>query len=272
MGSKGVPQVGVEKMKTLPVRDADTGDGESREDIRYGVFFDLYGTLIDIRTDEYNPWVYATLSQYLSYFGVSIPPEELRSRYFGGAESYLKQSPERYPEVDVFAVFRDIMTSYGRLKYTKEKVMTVSMLFRSLTRQHFDLFPDVHEVLDSLKERYRMAIVSDAQWVFTEPELEMTGIGEFFRVRVLSSRVGFKKPDTRIFLRAMKALRIRPEHALYIGDNPPKDLVGAKTSGMKCIIFRTPCSEYNGFHPDACFQHFTELSPLIDEIFSKTSG
>ena len=35
--------------------------------MKKAVVFDLYGTLIDIRTDEDDPWVYQTLSRFLSY-------------------------------------------------------------------------------------------------------------------------------------------------------------------------------------------------------------
>jgi putative hydrolase of the HAD superfamily len=248
--------------------------GKERPVGRNGVFFDLYGTLIDIRTDEYDPWVYSTLSQYLSYVGVDIGPEELKSRFFGWVEAMMKQSPEKHPEVDVFEVFRNIMTAFGRTRPAKYRVVTAAMLFRSLTRKQFGVFPGVHETLGRLKQKFRLALISDAQWVFSEPEMEMTGIREFFEARFLSSNLGFKKPDARVFLKAMNALKVRPENAVYIGDNPSKDLVGAKNSGMKCIIFRNQLSQfdgtkYNGLRPDACIQSYAELDPVLDDIFGR---
>lgn len=241
---------------------------------RKGVFFDLYGTLIDIRTDEYDPWVYATLSQYLSYLDVRIGPDELKNRFFGWVEALMKQSPERHPEVDVFEVFRNIMTAFGSTRPSRQRIVNVAMLFRSLTRRQFGIFPGVSETLGRLKQRYRLGLVSDAQWVFSEPEMEITGVRMFFETRLLSSKLGFKKPDARIFVKAMDALKVRPEHAVYIGDNPSKDLVGARNSGMKCIIFRSPMSQfdgsrYNGFRPDACIQDYSELDPVLDDLLGK---
>lgn len=258
----------------MKLRDWVKGGRERPETRRNGVFFDLYGTLIDIRTDEYDPWVYLTLAQYLSYLDVHISPEELKSRFFGWVEAMMKQSPEKYPEVDVFEVFRNIMTAFGRTRPTKYRIVTAAMLFRSLTRKQFGLFPGVPETLGRLKQRFRLGLISDAQWVFSEPEMEITGVKGFFETRLLSSKLGFKKPDARIFLKAMNALRVRPEDAVYIGDNPSKDLVGARNSGMKCIIFRSPLSQfdgtkYNGFRPDACIQSYAELNPILDDIFGK---
>jgi len=60
--------------------------------MKKGIFFDLYGTLIDILTDEVDPWVYATLSRYLSYRDIKIAPKELRKTYFEDIQSQLKQS------------------------------------------------------------------------------------------------------------------------------------------------------------------------------------
>ncbi len=258
----------------MKLRDWVKGGGRKAEVRRRGVFFDLYGTLIDIRTDEYDPWVYTTLSQYLSYLDVHIAPEELKSRFFSWVEAIMKQSPEKYPEVDVFEVFRNIMIAFGRTRPARYKIVTIAMLFRSLTRKQFGLFPGVPETLGGLRQEFRLGLVSDAQWVFSEPEMEITGVKGFFEARLLSSRLGFKKPDARIFLKAMNALRVRPEESVYIGDNPSKDLVGAKNAGMKCVMFRSPLShfdgiKYDGLKPDACIQSYAEIGPVLDDIFRK---
>ena len=82
--------------------------------MKKGIFFDLYGTLIDINTDEYDLRVYSTLSQYLAYHLVSISPEKLRETYFQEIQFYWNQSKELYPEVDLYRVFSDIMHNMGK--------------------------------------------------------------------------------------------------------------------------------------------------------------
>ncbi|HET8998050.1 MAG TPA: HAD family hydrolase [bacterium] len=237
------------------------------------IFFDLYGTLIDIRTDEDDPWVYATLAEYLGYWRVSITPAELAREYRARVRTYLERSPERFPEVDVSVVFREIMTHYRRggpddggdgLDTTQ--TIAVSTLFRTLTRRYFATFPGVHQVLDRLRARYRIGLISDAQWVFTEPELEIAGLSQFFPVRVLSSRIGVKKPSPRPFLQAMHALGVAPEASVYVGDNPPRDLAGARGAGMRCIIFRGENVQHNGLVPDACFQAYAELEAVVEAL------
>ncbi|HKV43671.1 MAG TPA: HAD family hydrolase [bacterium] len=247
---------------------------------RGAVFFDLYGTLIDIRTDEEDPSVYAVLAQYLGYFQVAIGAEVLREEYQRRVRAYLERGAEPFPEVDVFEVFHDILAAHRAERGTPRSgagggaaddtslVRTTAILFRSLTRRHFAVFPDVHPVLARLQTKYRLGLISDAQWVFTEPELEMTDLGRFFPVRILSSRIGVKKPDPRMFAAATRALGVIPQTAVYIGDNPPRDLVGARNAGMKCLLFRGGEVEYNGLKPEASFQSYADLEALLDHQFN----
>ncbi len=234
------------------------------------VFFDLYGTLIDIRTDEGDRDVYAPLARYLKYHGVHVPPDDLEAAFFSLVERQLKKSQERHPEVDVYKVFGEIMERYGTGPYARQAVVDAAMLFRSLTMRRFGLFPHVAETLAHLKERYHVGLVSDAQWVFTEPEMRMLGLDRFFEAILLSSRFGYKKPDTRLFREAMRRVGVKPEESVYIGDNPPKDLVGSKSVGMKFILFQSEWRECEGFAPDAWLGHYADLPPILDRFSSET--
>ncbi len=235
--------------------------------MKRAVFFDLYGTLIEIRTDEYDPWVYSVLSQYLSYHSVNIDAEELKRGYFDGIRQHLEQSTEPYPEVDIYKVFHNIMHKYGSKKYSETIVLDTIMLFRSLTIRQFGVFPGLYEALVSIGKRYKTAIISDAQWSFSESEIKKLGLDRFFRLRILSSRFGFKKPDTRMFTMAMGKMKVTPDESVYIGDNPPKDIVGAKKAGMKFILFRSECRSYNGFQPDKCFNDYSELEDILERVW-----
>lgn len=232
------------------------------------IFFDLYGTLIDIKTDEHDPWIYSILSQYFLYHSLKIGPDELKGAYFEEIEQHLKQSKEFHPEVDVYELFHKIMHRYGNRKYSKSIVIDTAMLFRSLTMRHFGLFPSLIDALTPLSKKYRIAIISDAQWVFAESEIEMLGLDRFFKMRILSSRFGFKKPDVRLFTIAMGKLGVRPEESIYIGDNLQRDLQGAKRAGMGFILFGSKFQEYNDLKPDGFLNDYSELEGVVSEIFN----
>lgn len=234
--------------------------------MKKGIFFDLYGTLIDIDTDEYDLRVYSTLSQYLAYHLVSISPEKLKETYFQEIRFYLSQSKETYPEVDLYKVFSDIMHQYGKRKYPRQVIVYTGMLFRSLTIRRLNVFGGLYDVLATLMENTEVAIISDAQWIFSQSEMEMFGLSRFMKFSILSSQFGFKKPDVRLFEMAMKRVSVKPEESVYIGDSPGKDLVGAKKAGMKFILFRPEGKACNDFQPDSSFSDYSELIKILQKI------
>jgi putative hydrolase of the HAD superfamily len=49
--------------------------------------------------------------------------------------------------------------------------------------------------------------------------------------------VGFSKPDKRIFELALNMLNVKPEDALFIGDDLEKDIGGCQNANIKGIWF-----------------------------------
>jgi putative hydrolase of the HAD superfamily len=228
--------------------------------------FDLYGTLINIRTDEHDPLVFVELSKFLSYNKVFIEPESLERFYHGEVSAQLARNREQYPDVDVLSVFREMATRFGEGKAERTLPVFAARLFRSLSRKSFDPYPGVFQMLERLRDRFPMAIVSDAQRVYTDPEIEMLRLGWFFEHIFISSDYGYRKPEPAFFRLALDALGVKPEEALYIGDNPFRDLFGAKKAGMKMVLVRCLEGEYEGFRPDACLENIADLEQVLGSL------
>ncbi len=98
-------------------------------------------------------------------------------------------------------------------------------------------FPEGNlEVIQSLEERYRLAIVSNFDHAPTVYGiLEKYEIKNHFEEILISVEVGWRKPNRRIFERAFNLLGIKPEDAIFVGDNPQTDIVGSKSVGMDVI-------------------------------------
>jgi putative hydrolase of the HAD superfamily len=199
------------------------------------VIFDYYNTLIDIRTDEEKPEVFHLLSLYLQYYGLNMNEQNLRSALDHEKKQYLKAKDEAYPEIDLEVVFSSILEKEGICNTLAAE--SCCKLFRLLSRERFQLFPDSIPVLKEIKRSgYPMAVVSDAQKVFCLEEGEMLGLNQFFDHIVLSTQFGFRKPDGRLFAIACSLLDIPPAQAIYIGDDLRKDVKGAKQAGMAAIL------------------------------------
>jgi putative hydrolase of the HAD superfamily len=54
-------------------------------------------------------------------------------------------------------------------------------------------------------------------------------------VVLISESIGIRKPDPRIFAEALAQMGVSPASAMYVGDNPEADVVGARRSGLLAI-------------------------------------
>jgi len=96
--------------------------------------------------------------------------------------------------------------------------------------------------------------------------MAILGLKPFFKCVVFSSRLGFKKPDVRLFNLAMRRLAATPEESIYIGDNPQKDMEGTKQAGIKFILFGSGGKPNSDFKPDECFTNYSELLKILGEM------
>jgi putative hydrolase of the HAD superfamily len=199
------------------------------------VIFDCYGTLVDIRTDEGKDEIFYYLSLYLQYYGGTIDAEKLKSAFELEKEHYLRTSDERYPEVDLEVVFQNILRKEGM--YCSTVAESCCKLQRLLSRDRFQLFPSTLPVLREMKrDGYFLAIVSDAQKAYCWEEARILGLTQFFDHMIVSTELGFKKPDPRLFAVTCDLLNVPPAEAVYIGDNFDRDVPGSKQIGMPVIL------------------------------------
>jgi len=97
---------------------------------------------------------------------------------------------------------------------------------------------DVKEVVLELTRRgYRLGIIANT---ITETEipdwLEEDGLTGYFQTVVLSSKTGYRKPGPEIYVEAARRIGVEPACSVYVGDNPSRDIVGARLAGYGLVI------------------------------------
>lgn len=122
-----------------------------------------------------------------------------------------------------------------------------------------------HPLLESLRALgLRLGLVSNAfdpGWLLHR-DLEQMGLAERLDFSVFSSEIGMRKPHPAIFERALEALEVDAEHALFVGDRLYEDVRGAAEVGMttvQALWFRAD-EHPDGAEPD--HQAFTQLDVL----------
>lgn len=93
------------------------------------------------------------------------------------------------------------------------------------------------EVLTALARRYWLGVVSNF-YGNLDRILTETGLAPLFGATADSVRVGFFKPDRRIFEAALSALGARPQEAAMIGDSLDKDCQPARALGLRTVWLR----------------------------------
>jgi putative hydrolase of the HAD superfamily len=142
-------------------------------------------------------------------------------------------------------------------------------------RNHFPtlrFFPEVPNLLSVLRAKYLLGIISDGALKMQQNKIEALALKNIFHVIVLSDEWGreFWKPNTKPFIAALEKLGVNPVDALYVGDNPLKDFLGARRLGIKTVWIRRGQGEYAAQEPptpeyasDYCIQSLTELRDII---------
>lgn len=136
------------------------------------------------------------------------------------------------------------------------------------------LFPDVMSTLKLLQEKgIKLGIITNAyqpMWM-RDNELEQYGLLEYFPdCRFSAADFGYLKPHPDIFNAALKCLDVKPEEAVFIGDNPTADIAGAQGTGMKAIlrVIGRMRSMISGLIiPDAAINTLEELPAVLDDWY-----
>ena len=208
--------------------------------------FDLYGTLVDIHTDETKPAFWQQIAAYCTEHGAEYSPPELRSAYLRlcGAETAALQAlhPDALVEIELLRVFRALYTEKG-LRPAETLLADTAWFFRRTSTTHLRAYAGAGVLLEALRAAGRRVILlSNAQSCFTRPELALLGLTKYFDRVCISSEEGFRKPDPRFFLAPLRELGLSPEDCLMIGNDPGCDVDGAAAAGMDAVYIRSGLS------------------------------
>ena len=211
-------------------------------DIR-AVAFDVNGTLVRILTDDGMEQIFRSIAHFLTYQGIDLHRHQVRDLYFEHMKEQQQASPEEHPEFDAVGIWRSILqahlTEFTRaLPAEKLEQMPIFLaeMYRGISRCRLRLYPHVLEVLDVLRERYPLAVVTDAQSTYARAELHKVGLLDYFDPIVVSGDHGYRKPDRRLFQLALDGMGVAAEHALYVGNDMHRDIFGAQEAGMTTVM------------------------------------
>lgn len=204
--------------------------------------FDLYGTLVDIHTEE-SQLVWEKTALYYGYYGACYTPEGLKSAFEDELrlrQAKAGQSYECFPDIPFHQVMAQLFRAKGIVEAADSLGVQAAQLFRICSTDYIRLYPNVVESLKKLrKQGYRLWLLSNAQEVFTAYELRHLGLDTVFDGIYISSCYGCRKPDVRFFQALLEERKLDPNTCLMIGNDRETDIAGAKAAGIDTFYMHT---------------------------------
>lgn len=198
--------------------------------------FDLYGTLIDIHTDEYSKNFFKKYTKWLRKQGFSFE-WKLFYRLYTTIEREHRDAAVHIgkysnPEIKIENVFQEVFAANG-YDITEEQTIYLCESFRRLSLIYLCLFPDTIDCLEGLKKAgKKVYLLSNAQRSFTWQELVMTGLVPYFDGILISSDEDCMKPDPQFYNICCERYQLDKAQSVMIGNELKSDMAGAKAAGI----------------------------------------
>jgi HAD superfamily hydrolase (TIGR01509 family) len=208
------------------------------------VLFDMFDTLVRFDRDRLpaahirGREVRSSVPKLYSLAAAALPGVGLETFYDAFLWSYQEADRLRADTHEEVPAHRRLELFYRRVG--ADPAVIPAAVTESILAAHMACLADAalpmpgqEALLDWLKDRYRLAVVSNFDYTPTVRRILADGgiLGRFETV-VVSDTVGWRKPRPDIFERALSDMGLSAGQCLFVGDRPDIDVAGAKGMGM----------------------------------------
>lgn len=172
------------------------------------------------------------------------PEEEFFAALEKNWKAYRKQSKENLVE----AGEKELWSKWMLPQYPAEMIAPLAgkltRLWRDRDGRRVPREDAKATIIELDRRGYKLGIIANT---ITETEIpdwmEEDGVKQYFKVVILSSKVGLRKPDPEIYWLAAREMGVEPAKCAYLGDNPIRDVEGTRAAGYgMMILFEEPAT------------------------------
>ncbi len=160
--------------------------------------------------------------------------------------------------------------SVERFRLTMERLNQDTACSSEMCRQYLTwspektkVFPGVMEVLNYLKPKYKMHILTNGFNEVQFRKIERCGFSPYFDSVITSDDAGFKKPTKEFFDYALQKTGAKPDNTLMIGDDEEVDIIGAQKSGIDQVFVNYNHRRVPDLNPTFEIHKFSDLKKLL---------
>jgi len=219
------------------------------------VLFDLDGTLLD-RDRSVRQFIAMQYDRLKSELG-HIVKEDYVNRFI---------EIDNHGYVWKDKVYDQLCNEFRIVNLSSEKLLQDYL-------QHFKqscvAFPSMISMLDKLKKNnHRLGIITNGYGQFQMDNINSLRIEAYFDAIFISEWEKMRKPDPRLFLRALDRLKVAPYESIFIGDHPENDVKAAKEVGMIGIWKKS--IYWKSADTDLVIDELDEIPAIIEKLNSKS--
>lgn len=129
-------------------------------------------------------------------------------------------------------IFNELCEFYS----LQESVANLVDLYRG-AKPNIKLYSDGEYILNILSGHYKIGLITDGMAKVQWNKIEALGIEKYFQKIIVTDDFGreFWKPHRFAYDEMLMYFECFPHEAIYIGDNPNKDFIGAREVGINTI-------------------------------------
>ena len=222
------------------------------------VLLDLFGTTIaygDVVEGTRKAWegIYTVMTRV----GATVPYEQFVSVWQSQLSGTI--SPSEHSAATPFLGKLSRLFAHYDLPQDMQAIEEAAVGCLCGWDQHLELPPDTVPAIEAMREAHSIALVSNFDHPpYVHDLLDRLDLTRLFDVLIISGEVGADKPDPRIFQAALSALDIRPQQAVFVGDDTRTDVGGAQAAGCRAVLI-----DRRGRHPDFPGERIESLLDLL---------
>lgn len=165
---------------------------------------------------------------------------------------------QEHSESPILTIAREYLPSMEFNKFNEE----LMFFYKKYHGKYIKIIPKITTLLNTLSKRYKLGIIAN-QPAFIMHYLKSQKLTGYFKAIYLSGMIGIKKPDVRIFEKALRENKINASEMIYIGNRLEHDILPASRLGIRSILaYFSP--QVRGFVPSTFYERV--FSDAIAEI------